>query len=198
MANLPNLPDWVAQGVSIGDDGNSVNPEPNDDGPLLEAFKKYVEKNKADYKDALAEHRRKIRQQAIADNPVYAPLTNSGTVDANGNLVIDLGGPQKGLNWVVRMLSYSDGGSYWNTMATAKTTMCIGIKTGNTVTPNMVRWPFPSSPNAATFSSGQYIVNPADHLLLSITNGSTGQTIQCTAMIQEYNQYATTHGMQNI
>jgi len=41
---------------------------------------------------SLAHMRTELRQASALARPTYAPVNGSGTIDANGNLVIDIGG----------------------------------------------------------------------------------------------------------
>lgn len=170
------------QPVAVGDDGRA----PGDgDGPLLAALRGWAAELRAEMRAERENLRLRARQAAMLAQPAYAPLKQNGTIDANGNLVLDLGGPQLGRRWAVRMIAYSDAGSYWSTMS-ASAALCLGQKTGSTVPPDAVRWPFSSSPNAASFGADQIWVNPSDHVLLSITGGTAGQNVQCTIMIQDF------------
>lgn len=171
------------QPVAIGDDGR---PPGDDDGPLLAALKTWFAELRDQHERNMTHLRTELRQARAAAQPVYAPLTGSGLIDASGNLVIDIGGPQQGRRWSVGTVAFSDAGSYWASMGAAVAALCVGNKTGNTVPPNAVRWPFAAGPNAANFSSGQITVIPADNVLLSVTGGTPGQNIQVTLWVQDY------------
>lgn len=175
--------------VAIGDDGRSV--QPSEDGPLLRALREHFDKMRVDYRNALEENRLRVRQAVAMAQPAYAPQFASGAVDSSGNLVLDLGGPQLGRRWVVRMATFSDAVSFWNTMGSAQATLCVGRRTGNTVYPSMVRWPFNTAPNAATFGSDQMWITPQDHVLLSVTGGTSAQNIQATIWIQDFSLEST-------
>lgn len=170
--------------VSVGDNGENL------DGPILAMFKDYIEDVKENHRKTLAEHRYHMRQMIAKSHPVYAPQFASGAIDSSGNLVLDMGGPQQGRRWVVRMVTISDSQSFWNTMGAAKVTLCVGQKTGNTVLPNQVRWPFSSAPNSATFSADQMWIVPSDNVLLSVTGGTSAQSVQAVIWIQDFDEMA--------
>jgi hypothetical protein len=174
------------QPVSVGDDGRMPGADPAD-GPVLAALRESFTQWRIGMSTELAKHRNRQRQQLLAAQPAYAPLSASGAIGSNGTLLLDLGGPQKGRRWVVRMVTVSDSGSFWNTMTNAQATVCTGHFYGNNVVmPQQVRWPFATLPNSATFGSDQMWVVPADHVLLSITGGTNLQNVQCTIWVQDF------------
>ena len=174
------------QAVAVGDDGRSPVEDPNA-GPVLTAFREFTERFRQDYRRDLEQYRLKVRQHALAMQPAYAPVTSSGIIGTDGNLVINLGGPQIGRRWVVRMITISDAGAFWNTMSSAQAVIATGSSTaGDTVLPNMVRWPFSSLPNSANFGSDQMWINPRDKLLVAITGGTSTQNVQVTAWLQDF------------
>lgn len=167
----------------------TVQPE---DGPILEGIKNHLNQANADFKAALKDHRYKMRQASIINQPAYAPISASGTIASNGTLLLDLGGPQQGRRWAVRLLAYSDASSWSTTMTNALGTVYIGrINTPTVVSPQFAVWPFSTSPNAATFGSDELWITPSDHLYLYITGGNVNQNVQVTAHIQDFDPVNT-------
>jgi hypothetical protein len=174
MANPP---------VSVGDNGaNVVN---TGQGVLLKYFLDALESFQDRIEKAYKEHRYHLRQMNKKAQPVYSSITKSGQVKSDGTLILDFDGPMIGRRWVVRMITISDGGSFWNTMDGSEATVCVGTNMGSIV-PSMVRWPFNSLPNSATFGSDQMWIVPRDHVLLSITGGTSGENITSTIWIQDF------------
>lgn len=169
--------------VAIGDDGR---PPGHEDGPLIGALKHWFAVMRDEARRDREANRAMLRQALAARQPAYAPVKANGTIDANGRLVLDLGGPQQGRRWAVRMVTFSDAGSFWATMGTANVAVAIGQKTGNIITPDSVRWPFTVTPNSASFGSDEVWVTPSDNVLLAVTSGTVGQNVQCTAWIQDF------------
>jgi hypothetical protein len=175
----------MTQPVAIGDDGRNPYQDP-DDGPLLAALREFFNGWLGSWAKAMEQQRTELLQALLLREPAYAPVKQSGTIDANGNLVLDVGGPELGRRWTVRMIVFSDAGSFWNTMGNAQVTVGTGIKTGATVTPDSVRWPFSVAPNAATFGADEFTITARDRLLLAVTGGTSAQAVQCTAWIQDF------------
>lgn len=179
------------QAVAVGDDGKYENPSP-DDGPLLAGIRKYFDGLHDRYQASLDEFRLKGRQQAQAAQAAYAPQFATGTIPSSGNLILDFGGPQQGRRWVVRMVTYSDAGSFWNSTSGAKFTVCTGLSMGTgIVAPQMVRWASAAGPNCTSFSADQMWIIPNDHVLLSVTGGTSGQNISATLWIQDFDVLAS-------
>lgn len=172
-----------SQPVSIGDNGETANPEY---GPVLQYFIDKMNDIQINYTKSLKEHRYHIRQMQAKSQPAYAPQYATGTIDSSGNLVLDLGGPQIGRRWVVRMVTFSDAGGFWNSMSSAKVTLAVGQKVSNIVQPQQVRWAFGTTPNTATFGSDQMWIVPRDHVLLSVTGGTSGEGVVATLWIQDF------------
>lgn len=174
----------MSQPVSIGDDGS---PPGDGDGPLLAALKTWFLEIRDQGRRDQEHARLRLRQARALAQPSYAPQKTNGTIDANGNLVLDISGPMLGRRWAVRMVTFSDAGSFWSSMGGATAALCTGQRNGNTVPPDSVRWPFATGPNCATFGSDQLWVIPADNVLLAISGGTPGQNVQCTIWVQDFN-----------
>jgi len=159
------------------------------DGPLLGMLKDFIGKTSETYSKSLKEHRYHMRQMLTKQLPAFAPVYSNVELNSSGAGVMSFGGPQIGRRWVVRMVSFSDANSWWASMGSAQVTLCVGPHFSNSlITPNMVRWPFASGPNSATFSSDQMWIVPRDKVLLSITGGTSGQVIQGTIWLQDFGQ----------
>jgi hypothetical protein len=174
--------------VSIGDNGENVEDIPG----VLKYIKNVFERFTAENERQQKEHRYHMRQILKSRQPTYAPINSSVTLDSNGNGIMDFGGPQVGRRWVVRMVAFSDAGSYFTTMGSAKVTLCVGQNVNNNITTNMVRWPFGTVPNAQSFGADQMWVVPRDHVLMSVTGGNSGQSIQGVIHIQDFDELGGT------
>jgi hypothetical protein len=169
--------------VSIGDNGENMTETGN--GVLLQYFIDHLNDLQIRADKANKEHRYHLRQLMAKSQPSFLPVTKSGTIPSSGNLILDFDGPMLGRRWVVRMVTISDSLSFWASMGSAEATLCSGISM-NTIVPSQVRWPFNSLPNSATFGSDQMWIVPRDHVLLSITGGTSGQNVTSTLWLQDF------------
>lgn len=171
--------------VSVGDNGENVN-EPDGIEGFFKRIKDLFDKFIQDSDRVNKENRYHLRQIMKLRQPVYAPLSKSVTLDANGNGILDFGGPQHGRRWLVRNTSLSDAGSYFTSMGSAKAVLAVGQNIRGTILPNMVRWAYASVPVTDTFGSDQMWIVPRDHVLISVTGGNASQAIQGTIWVQDF------------
>lgn len=90
--------------VSIGDDGR---PPGSDDGPLLAALKTWFGEMRQQWRHEAEASALALKQALYAELPSAVPVLQSGTFPASGTLLLDLGGPQIGRKWLVRLLKVS-------------------------------------------------------------------------------------------
>ena len=112
-------------------------------------------------------------QSRLGSQPRQLPLYKQST-NATATDVLDLGGPQGGRQWEIRLLGViASGPAGFVAMATTIVTFWIGQPIlGNAagVLPmGMARWQFASVPNFENFSGDQIKVLPNEHLMASLT-----------------------------
>lgn len=177
----------MTQPVAVGNDGRSEADAPGD-GPLLIALKEYFTAARNDYLAEMRDRRLKMRQASALAQPVYAQVSHAVTVPASGNAIVQLGGPQIGRRWVVRMVTISDGAAFWNSMGSAQAVIATGNVGGviSVLPPNMVRWPVNSLPNSTTFGADQMWIVPSEKVFVALTGGTSGQNVQVTMWFQDF------------
>ena len=187
---MTNKPSWLDDKVAYGNDGVNLNP-PDGDGPALVAMKQLLAQFKVDMKNAYLEAMKQAMQEKLANMPNLVPLQQSGTVPASGTLYLDLGGPQLGRRWLVRMLGVTQSVSPDNTLG-GKAYWFIGQPpvTGR-VNPANLEWIMSSLPATQNFSSESILVQPNDHLWVAIIGGTQNQLALATANVLDYNPALT-------
>jgi hypothetical protein len=107
---------------------------------------------------------------------------------SNNFALVDLGGPNDGYFWHVRLITVSDTVSWGDTMGGATAQVGIGQEIGGPsgqMVPNQVRWPFGVIPNAATFSTWHLTVQRSERLMVQVLGGTNGQGVSCTAVVEQ-------------
>lgn len=175
----------MTHAVAIGDDGRG--PGTPEDGPLLAAIKGWWAQMHADYTRALEDQRTALRQALYLATPTAVPIQNSGTYPASGSLRIDLGGPQKGRRWLVRMLRVSEAASVTGTL-TGRADFFTGQPATYTGADSPAGWVWTMGtlPAVEKFTSETIEVTPTDHLYCVISSGSSGQHALVGGLVLDY------------
>lgn len=185
----------ITKPVSVGDDGRNADPA-SADGPLLTALKGYFDKVQARYEAALKAHRTELRQMLMLSTPNVVPVVASGVYPASGSLHLDLGGPQIGRKWHVRLLKVANGHSVGDTL-TGTAQWYVGqppTVLGRSSPVNWV-WSFATLPGIQNFTSDSIAITPQDHLYCTISSGSSGQLAMAAALVLDYPVLPSTGGI---
>ena len=172
--------------VSIGDDGRDPAADP-EDGPLLTAIKDFFARTQQETRAIMEQHALELRQARYLATPTATPVQASGTYPASGLLRMDLGGPQKGRRWLVRMLRVSEAASVTGTL-TGRADFFTGQPanyTGADSPANWV-WTMGTLPAVDKFTSESITVTPTDHLYCVISSGTPGQHAFVGALVLDY------------
>lgn len=133
--------------------------------------------------------------RALANLPRQIPLYQE-SINATNTDFLDLGGPQAGRQWEVRLLiAISATVAGFVAMATTPVTWYVGQKiAGNApgILPMaMVRWQFSSIPNFKDLSGDQLKVLPNEHLMVGLTGIPAAPTqIICMATVNDLPLFA--------
>lgn len=170
--------------VSVGDDGLLVRPEHS---WLYTMLAKHITSTQQAAEQALADNRNALRQALVAATPNCQPVQASGKAPSSGNLYLDLGGPQLGRKWLVRLLKCSDAVAVGNS-ATGKANWYIGqVPTVSGVSgPANWIWAFSSLPGIQNFTSESLAITPGDHLYCEITTPTSAQVYLAGGLILDY------------
>lgn len=179
----------MSKPVAVGDDGRHAEDRPGD-GPVLTAIRDMYDRWRADVKADLKAAAVAAAQRAMLATPVAVPVQNSVTLSSTGYGIIDLGGPQQGRKWDIRLLKASDAVNVTSSAGTATTTCnwYTGQPPVGTTPPNPASWTwtFATLPAISNFTSNSITVTPNDHLYAVISSGSASHAIVASALIQDY------------
>lgn len=157
-----------------------VLPEGADSGPFFDLWAKIgLRLESIDRQLAKAAQ---VEQQRLDDYPRNVPLVGTGTVPASGNVPVDMGSPQPGRRWDVKLLVSPDA-------PTGTIQWYVGtMSSGTSVQPvdTAMRWRFATSPAVANFGDNQIQVGPNDHLIAWVSGAATGTVVNLVAVIQDY------------
>lgn len=188
---MTSNPANIADRVAYGNDGKNFNP-PVQDGPVLVELKKMFAQAKVDTRNAYLEAMKIHEQEKLANLPNLVSVQGSGSVPASGTVYIDLGQPQLGRRWLVRMLAVVQSVSPDNTLG-GKAYWFVGNYPGGAVRTNPadLEWIMSSLPATQTFTSESIMVMPNQHLWVAIIGGTQGQLATATANVLDYNPSLT-------
>lgn len=178
----------MTQAVSIGDDGR---PPGSDDGPLLATLKMWFTEIRDEGRRALEAHRLELLQALYQATPNGVPVRASGVVPSGGSLTLDLGGPQLGRRWLVRLLRATAATSVGDTL-TGRADFYVGQPPGPGARPNVDTWVwgFATCPGVQPFTSETIPVTPSDHLYCVVSGSTSGQLALAGATILDYDATA--------
>lgn len=124
--------------------------------------------------------------------PMLIPYSQTGLLNSSGYTILDLGGPPAMYMWVVRMITVSDALLWSNSMGSANAQFGVGPLSPEAVAgtqpmaPNTVRWPFNVLPNVATFSTNHFTLYHGDRLYCQLQSGTANETVQATAIVEQW------------
>lgn len=124
--------------------------------------------------------------------PVDAPLGDSGSAPASGNLVLDLGTPPAGKVWLLRRIvvgaaniSEAATGKGW-VFVTSQPGTLIGLQTPTTEAVDVIS----ALPAVLFYSNRQVVVKALSHVYVVINGGTSGQVITAYGSAESYNEAA--------
>jgi hypothetical protein len=176
--------------VSVGDDGRGANPPDNGEGPVLAAIRQWGDRLEAAMAASARAAVLQAEQDRLAATPVPVPLTQSGVMPASGTLYLDLGAPQLGRRWLVRLLTATGLTTAAVTGAAANFYVSAAVPpsgvTGVSAPASGWRWAISALPGASPFSNEQLPVLPEDHLYCAVSGAGAGTVIAVCAIVLDY------------
>jgi hypothetical protein len=139
--------------------------------------------------DRMIENYLEQQTEAIMLDPAQAFSLN-----ASGFAIVDLGGPPASYYWVVRGLIVADAQLWGNSMGNATAQWGKGqssvLQAGTAMPPIMIRWVFPSCPNAANFGTNQFNLKHGDRLFGQVVGGNANQNLVAVAMVEQWSVFS--------
>lgn len=128
---------------------------------------------------------RQLIQQWLADQPRYVSLVNSVTLSGTATNFIDLGTPQDGRQWTVRLLGASPQGGEGAVPAAANGTIVWYVGSLVAGITSQFRWIQTPIPKSDTFTSTSIQVKAKEHLFAVVFGGTVSVNIEGFAAIQD-------------
>jgi len=165
------------------------------DGPLLSMLKEHITKTSENFEKALKSNRYHMRQMIVKETPTVVPVMGynpAGSISVDGDLVLDLGGPQLGRKWDIRLLRISSS-LHVNTAVEDTDIANFYIGMPHAYSPVNWVWNFTNTastaleiPGVKNFTSNSLTVTPNDHLFCVYTSGTAGNPVLASALILDY------------
>lgn len=139
---------------------------------------------------SIDEHTEQLRKNSEMqrNTPVYSQSQVSGVFPSSGNLILDLGKPDRGTAWEVGQAVI--GGTDLNVAAVGTAGLYVTGSTAATGGTTNAADYAASLPNVGFYGMHQLVVNSGEHLLAVIFGGTVGQVYVAEASFTVFNTSA--------